>query len=140
MNGKAFRAMIALILCITGHESHNTIVVSHNPKDNPLEKDVNVSLGDTITLELVCNPSTGYGWYPLDVDSDHPETNGIKPENERFESSSTTPGIVGAPGKCIKEYKPSKNDTITLEYKRPWEKQRGVSSIRVNIKLMEKDF
>ena len=75
---------------------------------------VSVPSGETITVSLEANPSTGFAW-------SFPVTAGVTLVEERFEEPVTT--AVGAPGRTVFEFTIDEPGTFTLrlEYRRPWE-------------------
>jgi inhibitor of cysteine peptidase len=78
---------------------------------------VNLKVGDQIVITLDGNPSTGYTWESLGLDTTIFEQVG----EATFVSSN--PGLVGAGGNLTLTFKAVKAGTasLTLVYHRPWE-------------------
>ena len=78
---------------------------------------VNVKVGDQITITLEGNPSTGYTWEAKDLDA----SMFVQVGDPVFTSSN--PGAVGAGGTLVLTFKALKAGTATLNlvYHRPWE-------------------
>src|SRR4030043_2015206 len=84
-----------------------------------MSKQNNVSAGDTFTVTLCSNATTGFEWSESAQISDQTVVQQtahefVSPENK---------GLVGAPGKQEWTFKALKkgHGTIALEYSRPWE-------------------
>jgi inhibitor of cysteine peptidase len=79
---------------------------------------VTVKTGDTFTIKLEGNPSTGYTWEAKDLDT------GILEQVGEAEFSGGAPGVVGSPGTLTLTFKALQpgTTTLTLVYHRPWEK------------------
>lgn len=79
---------------------------------------LDVEVGDTITLRLPANPSTGYLW-----SSKLPDMGILREVENRYETPEKSRGVAGAP--VIKVYSfavvgPGETG-IKMEYRRPWE-------------------
>ena len=84
-----------------------------------MSKQINVAAGDTFTVTLCSNATTGFEWSESAQISDQAVVQQtahefVSPENK---------GLVGAPGKQEWTFKALKKGTgtIALEYSRPWE-------------------
>ena len=84
-----------------------------------ISKEVQVGIGDSLTVTLCSNPTTGFQWSesaqisdPSILQQTHHEY--VPPEAE---------GVVGAPGKEVWTFEALQKGTcsVSLEYSRPWE-------------------
>jgi inhibitor of cysteine peptidase len=84
-----------------------------------ISKDVQVGIGDSLTVTLCSNPTTGFQWSesaqisdPSILQQTHHEY--VAPEGE---------GVVGAPGTEVWTFEALKKGTcsVSMEYSRPWE-------------------
>lgn len=94
-----------------------------SPASTPLTmsdngRQVTLHPGDRLVIALEGNPSTGYTWEVVQVDSSLLSEQGPV----QFKAAST--GLVGAPGIQTLTFKALKagTATLTLGYLRPWEK------------------
>lgn len=84
-----------------------------------ITKDVTVAAGDSFTVTLCSNPTTGFQWIEAATISDQTVVEQIghqfiAPEDEE---------LVGAPGKDVWTFRAlgKGKGTISMEYGRPWE-------------------
>ncbi|QQS28310.1 MAG: protease inhibitor I42 family protein [Sphingobacteriales bacterium] len=79
-----------------------------------------LKVGDTLNLLLKSNPTTGYSWKIVQLDSLTLQNTG-----EKYIPYSTEPNITGSGGNQWYSFKTIKhgNTKISIVYKRPWEKQ-----------------
>jgi len=105
-------ALAAIVLSTTGCSSGGSALTA---KDNGTA--VTVKTGDTFTVKLEGNPSTGYTWEAKDLDTSILEQVG----DPAFDSSN--PALVGSGGSLTLTFKALKagTTTLTLIYHRPWE-------------------
>ena len=89
---------------------------------------VSVNSGDTITLDLEENPTTGYVWKVEDLDSQILELTG-----ENFDAAGR--GGIGAGGKRTMTFKANGTGAspLRLECVRPWEPDIPADSFSVTI-------
>ncbi len=89
------------------------IVPAGNPK-NAEAQTVNTRVGETFTISLKSNPTTGFSWQP-EFDSEF-----LKLVGKDFRSDSTLPG---SPGVEFFEFEAIKQGEVKVKmiYKRPWE-------------------
>jgi inhibitor of cysteine peptidase len=78
---------------------------------------VDVAVGETLTVELPSNPSTGYSWQVIDPGPCD------EPEAAEYIEGQQDEALVGASGIERFEFTRSSADPgdITLEYRRPWD-------------------
>jgi inhibitor of cysteine peptidase len=78
------------------------------------DKEIIISDGDTIIIELPENPTTGYLWYPKDL-----STEGIIEKSNHYFSPNTA---IGSGGIRTFEFilKKGKNGNITLQNMQKW--------------------
>jgi len=84
-----------------------------------ISKQMAVTAGNTFTVTLCSNATTGFQWSESAVISD-PTV--VQQTGHEFVSPEKT-GLVGAPGNEVWTFKALKKgtSTITMEYSRPWE-------------------
>ncbi len=89
------------------------IVTAGNP-DNAKAQTVNTTVGETFTISLKSNPTTGFSWHP-EFDSEF-----LKLISKDFKSDST---LLGSPGVEFFEFEAIKQGEVKVKmiYKRPWE-------------------
>ena len=109
------------------------------PSDHPLDfsdngSTIKLSTGDTITIELDANPSTGYLWIfgsPFDP-------NLLIMTSESYTKPEGPKERVGAPVKRLMTFKAIApgNTGLKLDYRRPWERsEKPVKSFEILIKI-----
>ena len=83
-----------------------------------MSKQINIATGDTFTVTLCSNATTGFEWSESAQISDQTIV-----QQTGHEIVAPDTGLVGAPGKEVWTFKALKNgtSTIALEYSRPWE-------------------
>lgn len=93
---------------------------SQDPGVLGLEADgttVDVAVGESLTVELPSNPSTGYSWQVIDSGPCD------EPQASEFLEDQQDEAVVGASG--IERFEFTRSSAgpgdITLEYRRPWE-------------------
>ena len=84
-----------------------------------ISKEVSAAVGDSFTVTLCSNATTGFQWSESAQISD-PTV--IQQTDHKFVSPEAE-GLVGAPGKEVWTFKALKKgtSTVSLEYSRPWE-------------------
>lgn len=108
------------------------LACSSGPKQTAVE----VGAGDTLTVTLCSNPSTGFSWPESAQISDQTivqqtDHKYVAPETE----AGATP-VVGAPGTEVWTFKALKKGTSTIyvEYSRPWEGgEKGEWTFRLTV-------
>jgi inhibitor of cysteine peptidase len=75
--------------------------------------------GDNLEIVLKANPTTGYRWEVVSID-----TSILKNTGAEYKADKVPPGIVGAGGKTIMRFKSIKKGETLLKliYHRPFEK------------------
>jgi inhibitor of cysteine peptidase len=104
---------MAMAGCSLRHSKN--VIVDEKHTDDPIV----LSKGDTLTITLIGNPSTGYIWKPKSLD-----TTRIRPRGEgSFEPDHKAAGIVGSGGKHSFHFEAVAlgQTTIQLVYYRPFE-------------------
>lgn len=83
-----------------------------------MDKQISVAAGDTFTVTLCSNATTGFEWSESAQISD---STVVQQANHEFVAPET--GLAGAPGKEVWTFNALKKgtSTIALEYSRPWE-------------------
>lgn len=99
-------------------------------RDNEMQKEMSINVGDILNFELDSNPTTGYEWV---LEYDRTILNLIK--SSFIESEKK--GIVGASGKQRFRFKAIRKGTSTIifSYKRAWEKEKPAKKFVCNIKI-----
>jgi inhibitor of cysteine peptidase len=84
-----------------------------------ISKQLTVAAGNTFTVTLCSNPTTGFQWTEAARISD---TSVVEQVSHEFVSAENT-GVVGAPGAEVWTFKALQkgNSTIHMDYSRPWE-------------------
>jgi inhibitor of cysteine peptidase len=110
----------------------NTAAVSPTSSQIQVNEDFNKPLeineGETFSIMLSANPTTGYQWTlknPLDPTK-------LKLMHSQYQATATAVHIVGSGGKETWTFKAlhKGNATITLQYHRPWEKEKPPARIK----------
>ena len=83
-----------------------------------MSKEINVTAGNSFTVTLCSNPTTGFQWSESAQIS---EATVVQQLNHKSLPPETE--LVGAPGKQVWTFKALKEgiSTVSLEYSRPWE-------------------
>ena len=102
---------------------------------NTISKEITVVPGDTFTIILCSNATTGFKWTETPQISD---TDVMMQISHKFEPPENT-GMVGAPGKETWTFKALKTGTATMQmtYSQPWgggEKDTWVLNLSVVVK------
>ncbi|MBI4321051.1 MAG: protease inhibitor I42 family protein [Chloroflexi bacterium] len=85
--------------------------------ERTITRDVELAVGDSLTVTLCSNPTTGFQWEPAQVTNAgvlrQTESRYVAPEANR----------PGAAGRMLWAFKPLKpgNATVSLDYSRPWQ-------------------
>ncbi len=96
-----------------------------------------ISTGDTLTVELEANPSTGYLWIfgaPFDP-------NLLVMTSESYTKPEGSKGMVGVPVKRVMTFKAIAPGStgLKLDYRRPWERnEKPVKSFELLIQISGK--
>jgi inhibitor of cysteine peptidase len=98
--------------------------------------EVELEVGDQLSLSLKSNPSTGYSWFLTPPNSPYIEVLGMLTGD--YEAG--TPGMLGAPGRqvfrvgCTSLCVAGSQAEVLLTYQRPWEKSPIDSKkIKINV-------
>ncbi len=98
-----------------------SVEVSCNDFDeqNHISKTVEVAAGDSFTVTLCSNPTTGFSWSEQAQISDQTI---LQQTDHKFVAPEGTE-VVGAAGKEVWTFKAVKkgDTTVSMEYSRPWE-------------------
>jgi inhibitor of cysteine peptidase len=115
--------VVALSLCLTGYgcsTEQPAVEISCDDftADNHISRDIEVSVGDSFTVTLCSNPTTGFEWGEAEI-SDQAV---VKQTANEFVAPEDT-GVVGAPGVEVWTFEALKkgNSTVSVSYDRPWE-------------------
>ena len=94
-------------------------------------KQVTVNTGDTLTLTLTSNPTTGYSWQVMEIDN----TVLIQSGNPEYKQSSGSEGLVGAGGTQTFRFQAvgTGMTVLKLGYARPWESVPPIQTFAVQI-------
>ncbi len=113
-------AMSTLLLACSPGSNQASVQVSCDDFANSkqISKEVEVAVGDSFTVTLCSNPTTGFEWESAKI-SDQAV---LQLLDQKFVSPEKT-GLVGAPGQEVLTLKALKKGTssISMEYSRPWE-------------------
>jgi inhibitor of cysteine peptidase len=95
-----------------------------------------VAVGEVVSIELACNPTTGYNWELKSIDKKIAEPIGPV----EFKEAPAKPGMMGVGGKCvlgIKGVKKGKTKAVMV-YRRSWEKGEPAETFTAEIKVVAK--
>ena len=123
-----------MLICVVVAASTFLIACTSAPKEASVEvscddfykqaaigEEVEVAAGDSFTVTLCSNPTTGFQWSESAQISD---ASVLQQEDYKFVSpESEPPPPPGTPGQSIWTFKALKKgtSTISMEYSRPWE-------------------
>ncbi|MCX6008756.1 MAG: protease inhibitor I42 family protein [Chloroflexi bacterium] len=114
-------ALLTLSLWLASCSTGTSIEVSCDDfmQQKHISKEVSAAVGDSFTVTLCSNATTGFKWSESAQISDQTV---LQQTGHEFVSPEAE-GIVGAPGKEVWTFKALKKGTSTLsvEYGRPWE-------------------
>ena len=90
-------------------------------KQHHITKEVQISAGDSFTVNLCSNPSTGFRWFETASISD--QTVVQQTDHKLVMLKSEPPPPPGTPGQEVWTFKALKKgtSTVSMEYSRPWE-------------------
>jgi inhibitor of cysteine peptidase len=137
MTVTAMTVAIFLFACSSGPRQTAVEVSCANFMDQKnVTKQVEVGAGNTLTVTLCSNPSTGFGWPESAQISDltivqQTDHKYVAPEAE----NGVTP-VTGAPGQEVWTFEALKKGTSTIyvEYSRPWEGgEKGEWTFRLTV-------
>jgi inhibitor of cysteine peptidase len=126
--------ILSLGLAACAPSTGTSISVSCDDFNNQkyISKQMTVAAGDTFTVTLCSNATTGFQWSESAQISDQTVVQQIGHE---FVAPENT-GLVGAPGTEVWTFKALKNgtSTIAMEYSRPWEGgEKGVWTFNLTV-------
>jgi len=111
--------MVAILLSLLGCSWGASVNVSCDEfyEQQHISKEVEVAAGDSFTVTLCSNPTTGFEWEPARI-SDQT----VFQETDHEFVPSQAKGVEGAPGKEVWTFKALKKgtSTVSMEYSRPW--------------------
>ncbi|MGI5848941.1 MAG: protease inhibitor I42 family protein [Christensenellales bacterium] len=98
------------------------------------DTDISVDTGQSFTIKLEENPTTGYQWSVSISDESI-----VKLENDYYKQEPTDKQLVGAGGYRMLTFKGLKqgNATITLIYERSFEEHSAIETIVYNVTVNE---
>ena len=110
---------LGLIACSTATEKSVEVSCNDFGTQPHRNKQINVAAGNTFTVALCSNPSTGFHWSESAQISDQTI---VQQTSHKFVPLET-PDIVGASGKEVWTFKAlhKGTNTIIMEYSQPWE-------------------
>jgi inhibitor of cysteine peptidase len=94
-------------------------------------KTINLQPGETLTLTLESNPTTGYSWQVMELDNAVLAQEG----DPEYKQSSGAEGLVGAGGTETFRFKTigSGETSLSLGYMRPWESVPPVETFTIQV-------
>jgi inhibitor of cysteine peptidase len=94
-------------------------------------KQISMRPGEILTLTLESNPTTGYSWQVMELDSAVLTQEG----DPEYKQSSGAEGLVGAGGTETFRFKAvgSSETTLELGYMRPWESVPPVETFTIQV-------
>jgi len=113
--------VLILLLCVPSCTTGASVEVSCDDfmQQKHISKEVATAVGDSFTVTLCSNATTGFKWSESAKISDPTVVQQIGHELVSPEAK----GVVGAAGKEVWTFKALKKgtSTVSLEYSRPWE-------------------
>ena len=109
-----------LACCPSTKQSSIDISCDDFYKQQQITKEVKVAVGDSFTLTLCSNPTTGFQWEPAQIS----DLTVLEQVDHKFVSpESDPPPPPGTPGQEVWTFKALKEgeSTISIDYSRPWE-------------------
>ncbi len=134
-SGVVFTAVLVLGTAVYGGEPKEP---AQKLTDADSGKTVKVKVGDSVTISLKGNPTTGYSWRTAKLDGQSIEQSG----DPKYTVDAHQSGMVGVGGKFVFSFKATKSGKtqISLEYVRPWEKgKKPVQTFAVTIEVEVED-
>ena len=116
-----------LVLALfSGCGTHGTKLTS---ADN--NRQITAKAGDTLTLTLDSNPTTGYSWQVMETDT----AILVQTGDPEYKQASSSEGLVGAGGTETFHFDVVGTGTTTLElgYMRPWESVPPIDTFSVQV-------
>ena len=101
---------------------------------NHLEKKIDVGLGNSLTIDLGANPTTGFQWAEDSVVSDTGVLSQVV--HNYIEPETDGEAAVGSPGKDVWVFdcKAAGTSTIELSYGRPWDGgEKDIWTLKVQV-------
>ena len=110
-------AMVAISLCLCSCSSGPVSVDA-----SYTGKEVQIAAGDSLTVTLDSNPTTGFEWELVEI-SDQTVLELVESKYEPGEKAKQEPPVPGAGGQEIWSFKALKKGetTLSMGYSRPWE-------------------
>jgi inhibitor of cysteine peptidase len=112
---------LSLMACTSGQSASKSVEISCDDfyQNQHIAKQLEVASGDSFTVLLCSNTTTGFKWSETAEIGDQSI---LQQDRHEFISPDST-GTVGAPGKEKWTFKALKagTSTIDIEYSRPWE-------------------
>jgi len=114
--------MVALSLCLfacSPKQASVEISCDEFYEQNHISQEVDVAVGDSFTVTLCSNPSTGFEWESAQIS----DQSVLQQIDYKFVGPEGEPPPPGTPGQGIWTFQALKQGTsiISLEYSRPWE-------------------
>lgn len=94
-------------------------------------KQITAKTGETLTLALDSNPTTGYSWQVLEINN----TILVQQGDPEYKQASGTEGLVGSGGTETFRFNAAGAGTTTLKlgYMRPWESVPPIETFTVQV-------
>lgn len=133
----AMTIAIFLLACSSGPRQTAVEVSCDDFMDQKnVTRQVEVGAGDTLTVTLCSNPSTGFGWQESAQISDQTIVQQTDHKYVAPEAGAGATPVTGAPGTEVWTFKVLKKGTSTIyvEYSRPWEGgEKGEWTFRLTV-------
>ncbi len=122
--------------CSSSQNASLTLTADDFAKETGITRDVVMGIGDTLTVTLASNASTGYSWNEVPAISNPPVLQQLT--HKYIEPSAKTP-VAGAPGKEEWTFKGTNEGATTLSfrYARPWESTMGLWQLKLNVTVKQ---
>ena len=128
---------VVLVGCAPAAQSPVAVSVTYDDfqKQNNVVRDISVNNGETFTVTLFSNATTGYKWVENTQISD---SQVLQQVDHKYVAPGDTGGKVGVGGTEVWSFKTLKagTSTVSTEYSQPWEKgTKGTWTFKLNVKV-----
>jgi len=131
-------ALALLLLACSSGPKQTAVEISCDEFTNQknITRQVEVGTGDTLTVTLCSNQSTGFAW---PISAQISDLTILQQTDHKYvvpEAKGTTPPVTGAAGTEVWTFKALKKGTSTIdvEYSRPWEGgEKGEWTFRLTV-------
>ena len=127
--------VISILICLPACSAAPSLEVSCDEfgKNNHIKSSIEVGTGETFTVTLCSNPTTGFQWQETAEISDQSILQQTNHEYIAPQGSNPAPGSSGVEKWTFKALK-SGATSVSMEYSRPWEGgEKGVWKFNLSV-------